>query len=135
MRYITLTDCGEDEIRMRLQDMARDIISELSEAEPVHCKELLSDFVSELFLANAEQSQREERRQKQADGIAAAKARGVQFGRRAAPLPEDFDELHKAFRSGRITLLQAAETCGMTRSTFYNAVVRKEQALEVQDVI
>lgn len=141
MRYITLADCSEEKIRMRLQDLARDIISELSESAPEQCKELLSDFVSELFLTNAEQNLREERRQRQAEGIAAARARGVQFGRRKTPLPEDFDELHRAFRNGKLTLLQAAEACDMTRSTFYNAVLRKEQELEgeqeeeIQDAI
>ena len=95
--------------------------------EEAHSKELLGDFVSDLFVALAEQRRREERRQKQAEGIAAAKAKGVRFGRTAKPLPENFDQLHRAWRSGEMTLSQAAEACGLVRGTFYNIAVRREQ--------
>ena len=93
-------------------------------------RELLSDFVSELFFCVTEQQRREDRRQKQAQGIAAAKARGVRFGRTARPVPDNFDQLHQAWREGRISLKQAAESCGMARGTFYNAALRRERQAE-----
>ena len=114
----------EDEMRDRLSALAREIACGLSELEPDSSKELLGGFVSELFLSLAEQSRQEERRRKQARGIAAAKARGVRFGRPAPPLPE----LHRAWREGEMTLQQAADACGLAKSSFYTAAVRREQA-------
>ena len=98
----------------------------LFRSDPAHSRELLSAFVSELVLAVADQSQREERRQKQAEGIAVAKAKGVRFGRPAKPLPDNFDEMHQAWRNGQMTLGQAANACGMPESSFYNAAVREK---------
>ena len=118
----------EDEMRDRLSALAREIACGLSELEPDSSKELLGGFVSELFLSLAEQSRQEERRRKQARGIAAAKARGVGFGRPAPPLPEGFGELHRAWREGEMTLQQAADACGLAKSSFYTAAVRREQA-------
>lgn len=118
----------EDEMRDRLSALAREIACGLSELEPDSSKELLGGFVSELFLSLAEQSRQEERRRKQARGIAAAKARGVRFGRPAPPLPESFGELHRAWREGEMTLQQAADACGLAKSSFYTAAVRREQA-------
>ncbi|MCD7818410.1 MAG: recombinase family protein, partial [Lachnospiraceae bacterium] len=58
-------------------------------------------------------------RQRQAEGIAAAKARGVKFGRSPIPLPENFYEVHKDWRDKKISLKQAASICGMPEGTFY----------------
>ena len=118
----------EDEMRDRLSALAREIACGLSELELDSSRELLGGFVSELFLSLAEQSRQEERRRKQARGIAAAKARGVRFGRPAPPLPEGFGELHRAWREGEMTLQQAADACGLAKSSFYTAAVRREQA-------
>ena len=68
-----------EEVQARLDALAREISSDLSRLESDERKELLSDFVSSLFLAAAEQTRKEERRQKQAEGIAAAKAKGRGF--------------------------------------------------------
>ena len=120
-------ELSREELQAKLQRLAREISSDLAALESVQSKELLSDFVSQLFLSAADQSRREGRRQKQAEGIAAAKAKGVRFGRTAKPLPENFDQLHRAWRSGEMTLSQAAEACGLVRGTFYNIAVRREQ--------
>ena len=120
-------ELSREELQAKLQRLAREISSDLAALESVQSKELLSDFVSQLFLSTADQSRREGRRQKQAEGIAAAKAKGVRFGRTAKPLPENFDQLHRAWRSGEMTLSQAAEACGLVRGTFYNIAVRREQ--------
>ncbi len=91
--------------------------------------EALKDaFLSEMFLAVARASSRKERRQKQAEGIAAAKARGVQFGKKSPPLPENFEMMHRVWRNGDYSLAEAAKMCGMPKSTFYNAVQRVEEA-------
>ncbi len=120
------TDDGA-QIQTELRQLAQEIAASLSDLDAASGRALVSDFVSELFFQLAEQQRREDRRQKQAQGIAAAKARGVRFGRTAKPVPDGFDQLHRAWREGRISLKKAAESCGMTRGTFYNVALRREQ--------
>ena len=120
------TDDGA-QIQTELRQLAREIAASLSDLDAASGRALVSDFVSDLFFQLAEQQRREDRRQKQAQGIAAAKARGVRFGRAAMPVPDGFDQLHRAWREGRISLKKAAESCGMTRGTFYNVALRREQ--------
>ena len=122
---------SEEEIQERLKELTAEIVSDLAMVDAAHSKELLSDFVSDLFLAVADQRRRQERRQKQAEGIAAAKAKGVRFGRTALPVPDCFDELHRAWRDGEMSLSEAAEACGMVRGTFYRIALRREQEAEV----
>lgn len=126
----TTQNSGEEQLRAELKELAKEIAASLSAVDAACGKELLGDFVSELFFSVAEQQRREDRRQKQAEGIAAAKARGVRFGRTAKPVPDNFDELHQAWREGRISLKKAAEACGMARGTFYNTAMRREQQSE-----
>jgi DNA invertase Pin-like site-specific DNA recombinase len=120
------TDDG-GQLQTELRQLAQEIAASLSDLDAASGRALVSDFVSELFFQLAEQQRREDRRQKQAQGIAAAKARGVRFGRTAKPVPDGFDQLHRAWREGRISLKKAAESCGMTRGTFYNVALRREQ--------
>ena len=120
------TDDG-GQLQTELRQLAQEIAASLSDLDAASGRALVSDFVSELFFQLAEQQRREDRRQKQAQGIAAAKARGVRFGRAAKPVPDGFDQLHRAWREGRISLKKAAESCGMTRGTFYNVALRREQ--------
>ena len=127
MSYPVQTD-SKTRLQARLKALAEEISTELAQLESEQSKELLSDFVSQLFLSAADQSRREGRRQKQAEGIAAAKAKGVRFGRPAAPLPDNFDQLRQAWRSGQMSLQQAASACGMVRTSFQRAVARMEQA-------
>lgn len=110
-----------------LRDLARELASGIAALDPPRSRELLSSFLFELASAAAEQDRREERRRKQAEGIAAAQARGVRFGRPSPPLPDSFDQFHRAWREGSMTLRQAASACGMRKSTFENAAIRKEQ--------
>ena len=58
-------------------------------------------------------------RQRQAEGIAAAKARGVRFGRPPMPLPENFPAQYQRWKRGEITGKAAAQACGMPLSTFF----------------
>jgi len=110
-----------------LQALAREIAAGLSELDPAQGKELLSAFVSSLFLSVADEDRRRERRQKQAEGIAAAKERGVRFGPAPKPLPDRIDECYQAWQDGRLTAAQAAEVCGVSRKVFYRASARFKQ--------
>ena len=92
-------------------------------------KDLLGSFVSDMVLqvlSFAAENERVNIRQRQAEGIAAAKARGVKFGRPERALPESFWPLCQAWREGRVTLRQAAAACGLPPSTFYCRARRGE---------
>ena len=88
---------------------------------------LISDIVLQL-LSYVAQSERENIRQRQAEGIAAAKAKGVHFGPERRPLPDGFEPLRQAWRSKQITLRTAAESCGIPKTTFRDAALRVELA-------
>lgn len=64
------------------------------------------------------QNERENIRSRQAEGIAAAKGRGVRFGRKIKPLPDNFLENCDLWRNGQISGLEAAKRCRMPQSTF-----------------
>ncbi len=115
------------DIQAELADKAEEIMGLLSGQDFAASQALVSQFVSELFFALAQKRQREERRLRQAEGIAAAKERGVRFGPSRKPLPTGFIQYYRAWQKGEMTLTQAAETCGMTRASFYRAVDRMKE--------
>ena len=78
---------------------------------------LIADIVLQL-LSYVAQTERELIRQRQAEGIAAAKANGVQFGRRPLEVPEDYPDVYKAWKSGAISARKAAKQLGVTHQTF-----------------
>ena len=86
-------------------------------------KNLLGTFISDLVLAllsYVAENERNNRRQRQAEGIAAAKARGVHFGRRPNPLPDNFYEVYQQWKTKKITISKAAKQCGMPQTTFFD---------------
>lgn len=93
------------------------------------CKDLMGTFIADLvlqILSFVAENERANIRQRQAEGIAAAKARGVKFGRPPVPLPENFYAVHQAWRGGKLPLREAAQKCGMPVSTFYAKARRFE---------
>ena len=85
-------------------------------------KDLMGTFLSDIVLqvlSFVAENERTNIKQRQAEGIAAAKAQGIKFGRPPLPLPDNFYEVHRAWRSKKITLKQAAEACNMPVGTFY----------------
>ena len=85
-------------------------------------KDLMGTFLSDIVLqvlSFVAENERTNIKQRQSEGIAAAKAQGIKFGRPPLPLPDNFFEVHKAWRSKKITLKQAAEACNMPVGTFY----------------
>ena len=92
-------------------------------------KDLMGTFLSDIVLqvlSFVAENERDNIRQRQAEGIAAAKARGVRFGRPPLPLPDNFHMLHQAWRGQKITLRQAARACGMPTGTFYSKAIKLE---------
>ena len=85
-------------------------------------KDLVGTFVSDIvlqLLSFIAENERTTIRQRQTEGIAAAKARGVRFGRPPRPLPANFHEVHRRWRGKEISVEEAAKECGMARSTFF----------------
>ena len=85
-------------------------------------KDLMGTFLSDIVLqvlSFVAENERTNIRQRQAEGIAVAKAKGIRFGRPPLPLPDNFYEIHKAWRSKKLTLKQAAAACNMPAGTFY----------------
>ena len=88
-------------------------------------KDLMGTFIADLvlqILSFVAQSERENIRKRQEQGIAAAKAKGVKFGRPEVPVPDDFGRIIKDWDRGKISLSEALKKSNMTKTTFYRKV-------------
>ena len=95
-------------------------------------KDLVGTFLSDIVLqvlSFVAENERINIRQRQAEGIAAAKAKGMKFGRPALPYPDNFREIHRDWRNKKITLRQAADACGMPVGTFYGKARKLENSI------
>ena len=85
-------------------------------------KDLMGTFIADLvlqILSFVAQNERENIRKRQLQGIAAAKANGVRFGRPENKLPDDFVLLMKQWEDKKITLPELLKQCKISESTFY----------------
>ena len=85
-------------------------------------KDLMGTFIADLvlqILSFVAQSEREYIRKRQAEGIAAAKARGVKFGRPEKKAPEDFHRIIEAWEQKQCSLAELLRQCNMSEATFY----------------
>lgn len=85
-------------------------------------KDLMGTFIADLvlqILSFVAENERETIRKRQADGIAAAKERGVIFGRPRRPLPSDFETHLQAWENGGITTRELLKRTNLPKSTFY----------------
>ena len=95
-------------------------------------KDLVGTFLSDIVLqvlSFVAENERSNIRQRQAEGIAAAKAKGIRFGRPPLPLPENFHESYQRWKSGEITCTAAANACGLPLSTFRDKAAVYEKAI------
>ncbi len=96
-------------------------------------KDLMGTFLSDVVLqvlSFVAENERVNIRQRQAEGIAAAKMRGVRFGRPPRPLPENFHSAYQRWKAKKITGTAAAKECGMALSTFrYRAAIYEKARL------
>jgi DNA invertase Pin-like site-specific DNA recombinase len=79
-------------------------------------------------------NERENIRKRQSEGIAAAKARGVPFGRPTKKPPENFRELVRAWERGKLTLEKILERTGLKEATFYRRLRELRQKYNYQKV-
>ena len=92
--------------------------------------DLMGTFIADLVLqvlSFVAQNEREAIRQRQAEGIAAAQARGVRFGRPPRPVPDNFYDVLARWEHGEISLNDAARLCEMPRGTFYSKAIRERR--------
>ena len=85
-------------------------------------KDLMGTFLADIvlqILSFVAQNERENIRKRQAQGIAAAKANGMKFGRPTLDMPKDFNLIVEKWENGLIRISEAAERCGMSEATFY----------------
>jgi len=85
-------------------------------------KDLVGTFLSDIVLqvlSFVAENERTNIRQRQAEGIAAAKLRGVRFGKPELERPPEFENTVKMWKEGKTTIIKAAAMCGMTKSTWY----------------
>ncbi|MBM6926069.1 recombinase family protein [Pseudoflavonifractor phocaeensis] len=87
---------------------------------------LIADIVLQL-LSYVAQTEREFIRQRQAEGIAAAKARGVKFGRRPMERPAAFEDIREMWEIGNISARGAAKQLGITHRTFLNWAIKDQK--------
>ncbi len=96
-------------------------------------KDLMGTFLSDIVLqvlSFVAENERANIHQRQAEGIAAAKARGVRFGRPPSSLPEGFHDAYQRWKAGKITGTAAAKECGMPLATFrYRAEIYEKTTL------
>lgn len=84
-------------------------------------KDLLGTFISDLVLqvlSFVSQTEREYIKQRQAEGISAARQRGIRFGRPPYPIHKDFEAILELWKNGTISSRKAAEACGVSQATF-----------------
>ena len=85
-------------------------------------RDLMGTFIADLvlqILSFVEQNERENIKKRQAQGIAAAKEKGVQFGRPEVPMPKNFKEIVKQWEKQLIFTNAALKKCDMSKMTFY----------------
>lgn len=97
------------------------------------CKDILGTFIADLvlqILSYVAHTERENIHQRQAEGIAAAKARGVKFGRPKKEFPADFEALYAAWREGEITNDEMVKRCNMALGVIYRKL--RQQGIHLQ---
>jgi DNA invertase Pin-like site-specific DNA recombinase len=94
-------------------------------------EDLTGVFIADLvlqILAYVAETERTFIKQRQAEGIAAAKQNGVRFGCKKMELPKDFELYYQLWRSGKISVRKAAEKLQISYTTFYRRCIERKQA-------
>ena len=113
----------QNQWRVLTRDMGIDIVvMDMPLLDTRNGKDLLGTFIADLvlqILSFVAQSERESIKKRQAEGIAAAKLRGVRFGRPIKKAPEKFSELVKLWEHGKLQIFELLERMDLKEATFY----------------
>lgn len=108
------------------------IVIDMPLLDTTNCKDLLGTFISDIvlqLLSFVAENERNNIKQRQSEGIAAAKLRGVAFGRPARAIPEEFPEIYYKWRAKEISPTKAYELAGLKQSNFYKMARKFEKTL------
>ena len=109
--------------RILTKDIGADIcVIDMPLLDTRNGKDLMGTFIADLvlqILSFCSENERVNIKKRQAEGIAAARARGVHLGRPVKEPPEDFPKIVKAWEKGEITLKEAVRYCNMGETSFY----------------
>ena len=116
-----------EEIQRQWKELTKDIgidicVIDMPLLDTRNGKDLMGTFIADLvlqILSFVADNERTNIRKRQEQGIAAAKARGVKFGRPEAPVPDDFGNIVKRWEKGKISFDEAIRECDMSQATFY----------------
>ena len=106
----------DNHIRLKVLDLPTTMIDYPAGQEWV--LDMVNNILVEV-LSSIAQQERETIRQRQAEGIAAAKSKGKHLGRPAVAYPDNWTEVYKAWQAGQITAKKAMEQTGLKRTSFY----------------
>ena len=98
-------------------------------------KDLMGTFLSDIVLqvlSFVAENERKNIRQRQREGIEAARMRGVRFGRPELPLPKDFGQIWVRWEARELTGREAAKLCNMSMSSFYRKAGREREILKLE---
>ena len=113
----------QDEWRKITKKKGTDIVVlDMPLLDTTKSKDLLGTFIADLvlqLLSFVAENERINIHQRQAEGIAAAKKRGVRFGRPPLEMPKEYEKYHKLWQDKKITAKQAADTLGIPLWAFY----------------
>ena len=113
----------QDQWRILTKDIGIDIcVLDMPLLDTRTCKDLMGTFIADLvlqILSFVAQSERESIKKRQAQGIAAAKEKGIHMGRPVKTMPDNFGELVRRWEEKKIPLEQILQQCGMSEATFY----------------
>ncbi len=98
-------------------------------------KDLMGTFIADLvlqILSFVAENERANIKKRQEQGIAAAKARGVRFGRPEKAVPENFVEIVRQWENSQLTTKEALRLCDMSRATFYRKIRENEETRDIR---
>ena len=118
--------------RVITKDLGADIcVLDMPLLDTRNGKDLMGTFIADLvlqILSFVAQSERENIKKRQAEGIAAAKARGAHLGRPPRPLPESYRCAYEKWNAGELSCAAAAKICGIPETTFRRCAKRDRMA-------
>ena len=121
----------QEQWRMLIHDKQVDIcVLDMPLLDTRRGKDLMGTFLGDIVLqvlSFVAENERSNIRRRQAEGIAAAKARGVRLGRPPKPLPKSFFLAVERWKKGELSGKQAAEACSMPVSSFYYRAKKQEK--------
>ena len=125
----------QDQWRILTKEIGIDIcVLDMPLLDTRNGKDLMGTFIADLvlqILSFVAQSERENIKKRQAQGIAAARSKGVKFGRPMKDMPEDFSEIIGAWEMKEISIEEVLERCNISETTFYR---RLREYRAVQDI-